>query len=1002
MTFIYPYVLLLLPAIGIGGYFLWRYSQKLAQRRLALFSPSNRLPAVLRSLDVKAKRRKEIIFLTAMLLLVIALARPAWGPINQEADSEGAEFYFVLDISKSMLVRDVEPNRLQAVKESLGEWLRERHGDRIGLILVAGDAFVQAPLTTDYTALRDVLMKVTPNALSLGGTKLSAAIVTAVKALEDTEQERKIVVIISDGEDLEGDVLSYVSQARTEMNQKIQFFTVGVGTPAGGPVPQIDRRYSGDFSEEPTKFVRDEYGVTARSRLDERTLRNIARVGDGRYYHFDPDGDTWQAIYEQAIEPLAKKNEEFDMKDYIDLFQIPLFFVIILLAWEFAIPTRLKNPPRPRSVVSLPNPSAEPAAPELDTMEPQKKLKAKPKRPKAVAKVPTAVLLALSLLGSSAFAQADAPALISLEEAQRLVEAGQGEEAAARLREVAQKNPEDLYALYNYAVAAYSTGQFLEASKAFAEVSMSRDHDLSARALTQMGNAQFRLGQALTENNREGTLLALERSVNYYRDAIDESARSETQHNLSVASQKLEKIAISLGDRSLRLGQDSRKHADDRSRHLQAALERYELADDAVPDNPETAQKIEKTRELLADTLVEAARNFREEASEHAEKAAAADSNSKKDRQTRRHEQRSADGDNQRAIEHYQAALDVEPENQALQKELDEFQKELAEVDLDRAEELINESDQLEDKSLARELDQKQKMLEQALEKIESAMAADPDSQRGEELKQEALEKLEQALTEDGQQQMAKGDERAERSDAAAGLNEYNAAVNDFQEALAINPENQAAQEGLGQAEEKLAEAFTEAGKKEMAKAEALAAKGEEGGEQGEQSGDEPGDQGEQAGEEGGEQAGEEGGEPSDQGGEGGMTPEEMAALQDQIGHMEKAAQSFAQADALDPGANQAAELAAQANSELAQLRGELDQAMAAAAAQEGQPGEPGEGQPGDESGSEPMLAGETLEKGMEGGGPDKPILSFSDIRGSSEMEGQFRDKSKPDDYRDW
>ncbi len=362
MKFAYLYYLYALPALLLAGYFLQRYSKKSAKKKLLLFSPSSRHSAILRTLDPQAKKRKMTFFIAGLSFLLLTLARPLLGPKADKADQKGAEFYFILDISNSMLVPDVAPNRLNAVIKSLDEWIKTRHGDRIGLILVAGDAFVQAPLTSDYTAYREVLKQSSPGAISLGGTNLPAAIVAVTKALKDTKQENKVVILISDGENLEGDAVKTIQEARKVMNQKITFHTVGVGTAQGGKVPEFHKNLKLESKLPHKNFVRDEYGVEVTSRLDERTLRSIAQVGGGKYYTFDPDGDTWEHLYTQNILPLTKKIDTLDFKDYTELFQVPLAIAILFFLFEFAISTRLKNPPKVRSVVSLPQPVQAPTA----------------------------------------------------------------------------------------------------------------------------------------------------------------------------------------------------------------------------------------------------------------------------------------------------------------------------------------------------------------------------------------------------------------------------------------------------------------------------------------------------------------------------------------------------------------------------------------------------------------------------------------------------------------
>ena len=149
MIFAHPYLLALLPLLVIGGVLLHRHSKARARKKLSAFSPASRLSNMLRSVNFRAKKVKFILFVIALSFIALTLARPLWGPRDSSKEQEGAEFFIILDVSKSMLVRDVKPSRLDSVKDSLGEWIKTRAGDRIGLILMAGDAFIHAPLTND-------------------------------------------------------------------------------------------------------------------------------------------------------------------------------------------------------------------------------------------------------------------------------------------------------------------------------------------------------------------------------------------------------------------------------------------------------------------------------------------------------------------------------------------------------------------------------------------------------------------------------------------------------------------------------------------------------------------------------------------------------------------------------------------------------------------------------------------------------------------------------------
>lgn len=956
MRFAHPELLLALPVLVIVAWLLHRASCRSARRKLLLFGPESRLGAILRTLDPGARRRKAICFAIGLGLLVVALARPLSGPDRQAADQSGAEFYLVLDVSNSMLVRDVEPDRLEAIKRSLDAWIKKRHGDRIGLILVAGDAFVQAPLTSDYTALREVLRQSDPSALSLGGTNLPAAIATAAKALKDSRQENKIVIIISDGDNLEGDPSATVRQARLELNGKIFFHAIGVGTAAGGQVPRFNKREVIDYAKPPRDFVQDEYRMRVHSRLDERSLRNLASAGGGRYYAFDGGDDFWDVLHAQIIQPLAKKTDTLDYRHYTELFQIPLLVSLLILLWESGLSNRLKNPPAPRPVVTLPERGKTPAAVSID---------ARGGRPKPAAlssrsKVLLGLLLAVGLCDGVGGLRAETPS-IAIQEAGRLMSAGRSAEAAEVLRAVAQKHPGDMLVLYNYAVAAYISGRYVEASQAFAEVAGSSDEKLSSLALTQLGNAQFRLGQNLREtHNVEGALVAWERAVDYYRNAIDEKSLRDTRHNLEVTSSRLETLLLEVAERRIKESAETDKPAT-REALLAYAMEKLGKAAELSPRNASIAGRLEEVRRLYARTVTELARDHRRqsEAARVEAKAAAAEGRDKDGRIAAR----KAQSERVAAMENYEKALDALPDA-ALAAEYAAYKKELADAVLDEAAETLSTLNDVQGANRLEELNAAQKVLNQALARIDTALGLDEHNERGRQMQSESLSKLEAVHLAEADFQKTKADQVALKSQAGA-LGLYAAALENYQTVLRINPDNAQAQAGRIEAEKGLAASYAAAGKAEMEKAEAMA------------SGDAPAPQ-----------------------------PADAGRLQQQIGHLEKASQSFAQAEFLAAGATDAASLAAWADEQLQALRNQLDGALAQGATPGGaepppaaQPGE----SPGEDAGPADAAAPAAASASpAAAAGGDVPVLGFSQARVSSELEGQFRDKSKREKIRDW
>lgn len=950
MRFAHPLVLLLVPLLVVSSILLWRHARRRAQQKMALFGPLNRQGSILRSLDPAARRRKAVLFAAALCLLAVTVARPVWGPRPDAADQTGSEFFIVLDVSKSMLVRDVTPNRLEAVKAELADWLKTRHGDRIGLIVMAGDAFVQAPLTNDYTALREVLSQTGPTSISKGGTNIPMAVQVAVKALDAGEVKRKVVVLVSDGENLEGEVAAAVSEAAQQ--HKITFFTMGVGTLEGGKVPEKDPKP--DFTKPPKAFVRDDYGVTAHSRLDERSLRAIAAMGGGRYFHFSPEGETWDSLYSQALATLARRTETFNLQQYDDLYQIPLALVIALLLWEMMLSTRKKHPEKARSIVTLPEPAAAPPATAM-SRKPNRNVR----RRKAAL---TLVIAGLIVGGSNPSLHAAESALARLvTQSGELIAQGKATEAAELLRAAAQKDPNDYYVVYNLGIASYAAGQWQDAVDAFAEATSSPEKRVRAQALVQMGNAQYQLGKTLLKTgNRMGASVAWERSVETYESALAVKSTSTTEHNLQVARERLESVLMNLADSFISNAEKS-KSTESKINELTKAVSSLERVTQINPKNKDAEQKLEDTRRKLAEQLRDQARELR---------AKAEQVNPEKDKEGREQEKL-----NTAANERYEQAREQAPNDKELAQEHDAFRNQVANALTDKAEAKVQQAMQPPAKPEKGpnqgEIKKRQNTLNDALTKVDKALAFEEDNQRAQRLKAEVMKQLEAAHMEYADMAKASGDKQAQTQPESAAGN-FTEAVQNYQKALEINPDNAPAKEKLAQSESALAKALTESGKKEMAQA----------------SGEKPPQKGK----------GNKPNAPEPAAAPGTPAEPTAAEMRENIGHLEKAAQNFAQADALRPGENEAQVLQQQALDQLDALRAALDQKQNQGPGQKPGPGEPaqvaGEPMPG-EPAEQPAQQASNLT-------PMKPVLSFSEIRAADKSEGQFKDLKQNQKVRDW
>jgi|GEM_PF-551706 len=963
MRFAFPFLFLLLPLLALGGWLLYRGARARARRKLALFASAERLASLLHRVDARAKRRKFLLVALSLSLLILAMTRPLWGPKPNRAAQTGAEFFVILDVSKSMWVADVKPNRLAAVKTSLDHWLKTLRGDRVGLILMAGDAIIQAPLTNDYTALREVLAQSGPGSISLGGSNIPEAIGVAAKALESSNVRNKVVVLISDGENLEGRPVEDVRRAH--LQEKITFFTVGVGTAEGGLVPRKEQEppldeTSGGSGRVVADPVKDEYGVPVRSRLDERNLRSIASAGGGRYFQFDPESEIWSTLYGQGLAALARKSDAINPADYHELFQIPLLLAMLLLGWEMTISTRKKNPARPRFVTTLPEPAPASVLVQAGGIRHPAKSRA----------VVAAVLLSLSAALSTGRGAPAAEKLLTMEEAQALVQSGKAEEAAGRLRSAAQKKPTDLYLMYNYGIASYAAENYGDAINAFIEASLSDEKDLRARALMQLGNAQYRLGETLHKAGKtQGTLLAWERAIEYYQSAVAEKSTRTSKRNLFIVREKLEGMLMTIGENN-RAEAIGKIGTDGSIPPLTKAFESFGKVVELNPENRIASERLEETRKQLSAQMRNRAQSLfqrGQEAVESEEKRKEAERKNPKVKaesllNTQRQQQRTL---YTKADETYRKAREIDPANADLAREHEEFRRvaadHLAGIAAGKLEEALN-TIRPEDTNTYGKHRLKQERLKATLAEIEKAFSFDETNARAKGLEAEALKSLEESYITNADASKALADKHPDTFHDTA-VSQYRDALDNYQRALALNPENRHAREASAEVTDSLARRLADVGNRELESVQSSREK-------------------ESAAKSG------EGGEPPDA--DSGSAQE----LLRNIAHLEKAAQSFAQAEALAPGKNHAAAMEGEANNQLDALRGELDQIQNQPGASPGGDGKSADGkdQPAETAKSDTANPGDSA----------KPPLGLSEIRGGTEKQGQFRDLRQKARIRDW
>ena len=328
MSFEDPVWLRITPILVLlfGGILAYGFRQRDAL--LGRFAASRLLDQLTEKASLTRAWIKAGCILLAVLAIGIAHARPQLGVEWSERKARGMDIVFILDSSKSMLATDLRPTRLDRAKLAIIDLVERLEGDRIGLIAFAGQAFLQTPPTLDYSAFRESLDAIDPSIMTSGGSDLGNAIDEATKAFP-SQNNVKVVVLLTDGEDLSGNAASAATRARED---GIQVFTIGIGTPEG----EYLRIRNEQGIEE---FVRDSSGQPVLSKLDENTLQTIAQATGGIYSQLS--SDSLDQLYNSVIARLPREERESELQEIgIERFQWALTLALIFLVFDILIRRR--------------------------------------------------------------------------------------------------------------------------------------------------------------------------------------------------------------------------------------------------------------------------------------------------------------------------------------------------------------------------------------------------------------------------------------------------------------------------------------------------------------------------------------------------------------------------------------------------------------------------------------------------------------------------------------
>lgn len=320
---IYLYLLALLPLFVLV--YVWsKYKRKKALREYGD-------PALLAGLmpDVSAGKDdlKFGLTLLCVALFSVLLARPQFGSKLETVKRQGIEAMVVLDISNSMLAQDVQPSRLEKAKRLISQLVDRMEDDKVGLIVFAGDAFTQLPITSDYVSAKMFLESISPSMINKQGTDISAAISLAERSFTNHEGVGRTVILITDGENHEG----HVEEAAKRLTDKsIQINVLGIGSPDGAPIPT-------DIANE---YRRDADGNIVITKLNEQMCQDLARLGNGIYVRVD-NTNTAQKAIQAEVDKLAKADVESQVySDFNEQFQAVAWILLVLLVIEWMIMER--------------------------------------------------------------------------------------------------------------------------------------------------------------------------------------------------------------------------------------------------------------------------------------------------------------------------------------------------------------------------------------------------------------------------------------------------------------------------------------------------------------------------------------------------------------------------------------------------------------------------------------------------------------------------------------
>ena len=308
---IYLWMLLIIPILVLVRFIVWQKRK----RNLRKFGDPSLLKEMMPDVSKYRPTIKFCLLLSAITILIFMIARPQVGSKISHEKREGIEVLIALDISNSMLAQDVIPSRLEKSKLLIEDLVDHFTNDKVGLVVFAGDAFVQLPITNDYVSAKMFLQNFNPSLITTQGTDLARAISLSQSCFTQREHIGRAIIVITDGEDHEGGALE---AAREAYKKGINVFILGVGTSKGAPIPDGNGGY-----------LKDNSGQTVLSALNEQMCQQVAKAGNGVYIHVDNTSDAQEKLNKELSKLQSGISDTVVYSEYNEQFQI--FGIILLL-----------------------------------------------------------------------------------------------------------------------------------------------------------------------------------------------------------------------------------------------------------------------------------------------------------------------------------------------------------------------------------------------------------------------------------------------------------------------------------------------------------------------------------------------------------------------------------------------------------------------------------------------------------------------------------------------